>query len=217
VTATLFDQHSEDIDHFFGLRINEVERGLLNSAKALRPEGNMSNFGEVLHGGHQTWVGLDPQTLNTPYGELVQLCHLLNPLQGELMVDLGAGFGRLGLVLHRLYPLVTFKGFELVDERVKEGNRVFLEQGCSQAMLYTQDLMDKDFVLPLAQYYFLYDFGKVDHIRRTLHQLETLADHHHFKVIARGKGSRSIIDHEHPWLSAINDVHHEENFSIYTY
>jgi len=43
-----------------------------------------------------------------------------------------------------------------------------------------------------------------------------MADKMKFKVIARGKGSRSIIEHEHPWLSQVFEVHHEENFSIYS-
>ena len=213
----LFLLSSEKIDQFFGFRINDIEKELLFSAKQLRPQGNISNFGEVLHQGHQTWVGLDPQTLNTPYTELVHLCDLLRPKSGEVFVDLGAGYGRLGLVLLFLYPEVKFQGHELVKERVNEGERVFKLLGCHNARLFSEDLIDPLFELTKADYYFIYDFGKVEHIRIMMRKLEILADTHHFKVIARGAGSRSIIDHEHPWLSRINDVHHEKNFSIYSY
>lgn len=205
-----------EIDDHYGLAIGEIEKSLYSEAKVLRPLGNLHNLGEVLHGGHQTWIGLDPQTLNTPYSELATISDLLNPSAGELMVDLGAGYGRLGLVLHEKYPGVKFQGLELVKERVDEGNRVFLETGCVNAELFVQDLMDEEFSLPIAEYYFLYDFGKTEHIRKTLRQLESIADLHHFKVIARGKGSRSIIDFEHPWLTCL-DVHVEENYSIYSY
>lgn len=217
MSRNLFKEDSGFVDRHYGLNIDGIERDLLLSAKNLRPNGNMSNFGSVLHEGHQTWVGLDPQTLNTPYSELVHLCDLLSPKKHELMVDLGAGYGRLGLVLKALYPEVEFQGYELVKERVAEGNRIFDQESCMNARLFDQDLTSESFELPVAHYYFLYDYGKTEHIRKTLSQLEEIANNHHFKVVARGKGSRSIIEHEHPWLSCINDVHHEENFSIYSY
>lgn len=209
---------TQEIDDSYGFRIQEIENALLLAAKGLRPSGNMSNFGEVLHNGHQTWVGLDPETLNTPYAELSEMCDLINPDPDQLVVDLGAGYGKLGLVLHRKFPKARFLGLELVKERVLEGQRIFKEMECSLAQIFEQDLMDSEFRLPVADYYFLYDFGKTEHIRITLRQLEELADkNHHFKVIARGKGSRSIIEHEHPWLSQINDVQTRENYSIYSY
>lgn len=176
----------------------------------------MSNFGEVLHDGHQTWVGLDPQVLNTPYRELTELILTLGPQPGEHFVDLGAGYGRMGLVLNELCPGVRFSGFEIVKERVEEGNRVLSLNSCTHASLYQQNLTSEDFLLPDADYYFLYDYGKVAHIRKTLEQIEEKVDQKTFKVIARGKGSRSIIEYEHPWLSQVRPVEHFENFSIYS-
>lgn len=215
--SEIFLLSSVEIDQHFGFRVQEIEAALYQSAKILRPEGDLSNLGHVLHKGHQTWVGLEPETLQTPYAELVQLCQFLDPRSGEKMVDLGAGYGRLGMVLHILYPGVQFEGHELVLERVQEGNRVFDKNECHDARLFSQDLTDSTFKIPLAHYYFIYDYGKVAHIRQTLKQLEDLTSHHRFKVIARGKGSRSIIEHEHPWLSDVNPVIHQENFSIYSF
>ncbi len=212
----LFSLSSPAIDQYFGLRVNETEETLYQVARSLRPDGNLSNLGHVLHDGHQTWIGLKPETLQTPYHELLKLCEHLRPQKDEVLIDLGAGYGRLGLVLHYLYPEVFFKGYELVSERVEEGNRVFKNLGCDKAELFCQDLT-KDFIIPKATYYFIYDYGKVAHIRQTLKQLEAFTDSHHFKVVARGKGTRSIIEHEHPWLSQINPVIREENFSIYSF
>lgn len=212
----LFSLTSTEIDRHFGLEIDSIEENLYFRAKSLRPEGNLSNLGHVLHNGHQTWIGLDPQTLLTPYQELVQICKLLSPKKGESMIDLGAGYGRLGLVLAKLGLDISFSGFELVSERVLEGNRVFEKLEIESAKLYCQDLTSESFALPYAEYYFLYDYGKVAHIRKTLKQLEVIALTQNFKVIARGNGSRSIIDYEHPWLSQIYSAYHEKNFSIYS-
>jgi hypothetical protein len=212
-----FSLSSPEIDQYFGLSVNEIEQSLYHAAKSLRPCGDLSNLSHVLHGGHQTWIGLEPETLQTPYQELLKICQHLQPKENQLMVDLGAGYGRLGLVLHHLYPGVIFKGYELVPERVAEGNRVFKKLNCDQAKLYTQDLTEQFFEIPNADFYFIYDFGKVAHIRETLKQIEKFTDTDRFKVVARGKGTRSIIEHEHPWLSQINPVIHEQNFSIYSF
>ncbi len=212
-----FFQDSEEIDSKLGFKINEIESNLLLKARELRPQGTMANLGEVLHKGHQTWIGLDPQVLNTPYSELIEMCEILSPGKGELLVDLGAGYGRLGIVLHSLFSDTRFLGYELVAERVEEGNRVLKTFKVGDPSLFQQDLMDPKFSLPTADCYFIYDFGKVDHIRHTLLELEKKTSHHHFRVIARGKGVRSLIDHEHPWLSSLNEVIHKINYSIYSF
>lgn len=211
----LFNLPSSEVDKILGYRIDEIEHNLFLAAKALRPDGDLKNLGHVLHGGNQTWVGLDPQTLNTPYAELKLLCEILRPRPNELMVDLGAGHGRLGAVLALLYPEVSFIGYELVEERVKEGLRIFKELGYQRGNMITADLTNS-FKIPPANFYFIYDYGKVAHIRQTLKELEELANTQNFRVIARGKGVRSIIEYEHPWLAGVYPVHHEENFSIYS-
>ncbi len=213
----IFKGSSKDVDRYFGLEIGSIESSLLDEAKSMRPQGVMANFSEALYQGYEVWIGLDPQVLNTPYEELVEICQHLKPSPRELMVDLGAGYGRLGLVLKFYFPETRFIGIELVRVRVEEGQRILKKWNCNNAVLLCQDLMDEDLVLPSADYYFIYDFGKVAHIRRILKKLEKLADHQHFKVIARGKGVRSLIEHEHKWLTSLNKVYHQEHFSVYSY
>lgn len=213
MSINFLSSSSREIDQSLGLEVHAIESRLLEAAKRLRPAGNMACFGEVLHGGHQTWVGLDPEVLNTPYAELVEICRILTPGKGARVVDLGAGYGRLGFVLLELYPEVEFIGLELVAERVEEGNRVLGTRGAKGARLFVQDLTSTNFVLPEANFYFLYDFGKVSHIRQILESLSRAADHHRFQIVARGRGSRSQIDFEHPWLT---ETHRAENFSIYS-
>jgi hypothetical protein len=212
----LFSLSSEEVDKHFGYEVDRIERDLFLSAKNLRPDGNLTNLSHVLHGGNQTWVGLEPQVILTPYDELLLICQHLSPKAGQTMVDLGAGYGRLGLVLHKICPGVKFIGHELVSERVVEGNRIFDRENCEAARLFTTDLTNDEFILPEADFYFIYDYGKVEHIRKTMKQIEVMADKRNIKVIARGLGTRSIIDHEHPWLSQVYPVIREKNFAIYS-
>ncbi|MGE3610092.1 MAG: hypothetical protein AB7I27_10935 [Bacteriovoracaceae bacterium] len=208
--------HSEIVDHLLGFQVDEIEARLLTKAKETSPDGNIKNWGQHIHQGNQTWVGLSLQTLQTPYNELRKMCHSLNLKQGDHLVDLGAGYGRLGLILKYYYPGIRFTGFEYVPERVEEGNRIFQFYECSQSTLIEQDLGSPKFQLPIADYYFLYDYGNLFQMRMTINQLENLALNKKFKVIARGHGIRSIIDLEHPWLSQVFPVQRERLYSVYS-
>jgi hypothetical protein len=208
--------HSEALDQVLGFRVFEIEEKLLSLAKEKMPEGSHKTWGQALHGGNQTWVGLSHQTLQTPYNELREMCELLNPPPKSCMIDLGAGYGRLGLVLGGMYPGVKFIGYEYVPERVQEGQRILTLAGCENAQLLEADLTSEFFQLPIAQFYFLYDYGTLPHIRKTLVQLEKIAETSKFKVIARGKGVRSLIQYEFPWLADVYPVIHQEHFSIFS-
>jgi SAM-dependent methyltransferase len=209
-----FDQESSLIDRALGFEIKEIEGVILSRAKCELPDGNHRTWGEKIHQGSQTWVGLHEEVLQTPYPELKEACDFLRPRPGESFVDLGCGYGRLGILLERFYPGVKFLGYELVPERVVEGNRIFKKFGCEHAHLYEQDLTDFDFVPPDAQYYFLYDYGKVAHIRSTLEQLSSIADSRHFSLVARGKGVRSLVERDFPWLLT-HAPFYMPNFTIY--
>jgi hypothetical protein len=208
--------HSEIIDKFIGFNIAEIENNLFLQARAKTPQGNLQTWGASIHKGNQTWVGLWHQTLQTPYSELKEICDLLNPTTGSLLLDLGAGYGRLGIVLHALYPGSKFKGYEYVAERVEEGAKILNDLKCTHAELIQVDLTLEDFSLPEADFYFIYDYGTIKHIRQTLKQIELMAGRKKFKVIARGKGVISIIENEHPWLSKVFPVLRQENFNIYS-
>ncbi len=205
---------STKIDELLGFQVEAVERRLFERALTVDPKGNHHSWGAKLHAGNQTWVGLHSESLQTPYHELLRMMEVLHPVSGSKVVDFGAGYGRLGLLLHRLYPEVIFRGIELVSERVLEGKRVYLAHGIGPDSLTLGDLTAQDFFPEIADHYFIYDFGKVPHIRRLMVQLSEIADHKKFTLTGRGKGIRSLISHEFPWLTSF---HEEENFSIYSF
>jgi len=207
-----FNDESGEIDRSLGLKVTEIEARLLNKARKILPEGNHHVWGEALHGGNQTWVGLHPETIQTPYQELKDICEYLDPKPEERVVDLGAGYGRLGFTLASLYPESHFLGIEFVKERVQEGSRIFESLKKPDLCLISGDLTDSSFELPQGEYYFIYDFGKVPHIRSILQKFSSLADQKRFILVARGKGIRSLIVNEFHWLI---EVQRKENYSIY--
>ncbi len=205
---------SGEIDRTLGFRISEIERMLLFRALETLPGGDHHSWGAHLHRGNQTWVGLDPETIQTPYQELLRLCQKLPLKKNDQVIDLGAGYGRLGIVIQKVYPDIKFRGIEFVPERVIETKRVYSLLGISPDVMNEGDLTAPDFFPGEADHYFVYDFGKVPHIRQLLNKLSQIADRKKFTLTGRGKGIRSLIAHEFLWLTP---VYEEENFSIYNF
>lgn len=195
---------SETIDAHLGFRQAETEERLERAHKlsaTARPK--------------QTWLGLPLQSMQTPYAELVEMIAELKPQPGELWIDLGAAYGRLGLALGALAPKTRFIGYELVRERVDEGNRILKLAGFANAQLVTQDLADEGFVLAAADCYFVYDYGTREDVERTLEDLKRIARTRAITCVARGRGSRHWIERGHPWLAEVVPPRHCGNYSIY--
>ncbi len=209
-------QHSNMVDKILGFRTKYVEEMLVADARGFDPEGSHETWGPKIHNGVQTWVGLDIQTLQTPYSECLRILQLLKIRPYQQVIDLGAAYGRMGIVIGGMFIKNSFTGYEYVKARVEEGNRVFKEMEFNRCQLIQQDLFSKDFELPEADIYFIYDYGQVDHINHTLNQIAKIAEKRPVKVVARGQFSRRIINDKHEWLDLKYEGKLEEHFSIYT-
>lgn len=209
-------QHANYIDRILGFRLKYIEEMLIAEARGFEPDGSHETWGPALHQGVQTWVGLDLQTLQTPYSECLRILQLLKIRPYQHVVDLGAAYGRMGIVIGGLYIKNTFTGYEYVKARVEEGNRIFRELGMANSKLLTQDLFAKNFELPLADVYFIYDYGQVEHIDHTLKQIQEVSRKRPVKVVVRGKFTKRIIADRHPWLELLYEGKLEELFSIYS-
>lgn len=209
-------QHSIMVDKILGFRQKYIEEMMVAEARGFEPEGSHETWGPSLHNGIQTWVGLDLQTLQTPYSECLRILQLLKIRPYQHIIDLGAAYGRMGIVLGGLYIKNSFTGYEYVKSRVDEGNRVYKELGFSRCSLVQQDLFEPSFELPEADVYFIYDYGQVEHIDHTLRQIEAIAHKRPVKVVVRGKFTRRIIADKHPWLETKYEGKLEEQFSIYS-
>jgi hypothetical protein len=188
---------------------------LVAEARGFDPEGSHESWGPALHKGVQTWVGLELQTLQTPYSEIYRILQILKLKPYQHVVDLGAAYGRMGVVIGGLFLKNTFSGYEYVRARVDEGNRIYKELGMNRCQLYEQDLADPHFELPEADVYFIYDYGQVEHIDHTLNQIKEVALKRPCKVVVRGKFTKQIMADRHPWLEVIYEGKLEELFSIY--
>jgi precorrin-6B methylase 2 len=200
------NRHSELIDKILGFRMRYVEEMLQAEAAGFDPDA----------GAVQTWMGLDLQVLQTPYSQILRILQLLKLKPSQHVVDLGAAYGRMGIVIGGRYIKSFFTGYEFVKARADEGNRIFKELDFNRCRLVTQDLAHRAFSLPEADIYFIYDYGQVEHIDRTLRQLEEMSHRRPVKVVVRGRFTKEIIAHAHHWLNLQYEGKLNESFSIYS-
>lgn len=171
--------------------------------------------GRVVGSEHEDWSHLPAQAFLTPYPELADMIRRIQGASAMDWVDLGAGYGRLGLMLDWLRPQDRFQGFELVPERVRESRRVLAKWNCQKSEMSTQDLLAEGFRLPAADVYFIFDFGKTRQIARLVEQLRELSRRRPIAVFGRGRATRHLIATEHPWLAQVEEPLHTEHWSLY--
>ncbi len=194
--------HSDLVDTHLGFKLKSVEHSLQLKSQ--------SDFEKK-----EKWVGLDPAALLTPYTELRYMLHLLKLKDGDSVIDLGAGYGRMAFVMGAHFPLISFTGYEVAQERVVEGNRVLAEYRYENVKLIEQDLSAATFSIPPATVYFIYDFGTLNSVKKALLDLQEVSMKQKIILIGRGRRVRDQIERKEPWLSEIVPAEHHGRFSIY--
>lgn len=94
--------------------------------------------------------------LQSPWRELRAVVARMNLKPGDLVVDLGSGLGRLGLLIGLLYPEVRFQGLELVKARVDAANRAAKEMGFTHVEYRATNLAHAE-ALPPADHFYLFN------------------------------------------------------------
>lgn len=208
--------HSSCVDQLLDIPVAETEKRLREKARAKWPGGTVESWSKAMHEGVMTWVGLNPAQLQTPYAELYELLWAVDPRPGQKVVDLGAAYGRMGLILSQLWPRCRFVGFEMAGERVALGNKVFSRLEMEGAELKRGNVAQDRFALPDAEYYFIYDFGSLSDQKKLIAKLEAKADaKKSFSVLARGRGINALIQETAPWLTV--DVESVGNTNVYRF
>lgn len=195
------------IDKKLGLNPFKVESGL----KGFSPQGEKRKMSQS-----RSWVGESSHVFQTPYSELYEMVKVLQNYKTDSFVDLGAGYGRMAIALEVLCPKSSFVGFEFIQERVEEGNRVLKNLGVKNKQLVTQDILQDDFIIPMSDVYFIYDFSDPEYLKIILNKLSNKLASDKFFIIAKGRAIRSLIHNKYREFFALYGAYHEENWSLYS-
>lgn len=210
-------EHSKSIDQFLGFRIVKIERKLLSQYRPFFTNENEvtkkklhSESGEV----GESWIGLNPQVLMTPYSELYDIFTFLKGRNIHSIIDIGCAYGRVGIVAKAFFPDVQFTGYEIVKKRILEANRIN-DLYDLDLDIHNQNVLDEGFELPDSSVYFIYDFSHFMHIRKLLEMIQAKINLHPFILVAKGEDIRGIIQLFFPAFLVKHEPIYKKNWSIF--
>lgn len=210
-------EHSKSIDQFLGFRIHRIERKLIQQYRSFHTDENKAS-NKKLHceDGEtgESWVGLNPQILLTPYSELYDIFELLKEQSINSIVDIGCAYGRVGIVAKAFFPEASFTGYEIVKKRISEAQRISSLYHLELSIL-NQNVLDENFELPNSSVYFIYDFSHFMHIKTILSKIEQKIGKHPFILVAKGEDIRSIIQLFFPIFLTKKDPIYKKNWCVF--
>ncbi|WP_413612250.1 SAM-dependent methyltransferase [Bdellovibrio sp. HCB-110] len=122
------------------------------------------------------------------------LRHLNLPL-GSRFIDLGSGYGRVGLIVGLLRPDIDFKGYEYVAHRVDIASSSSLNLGMQDHVhFYTQDLSLESFKIPEAEIYYMYDPFSEETYAHVLAQLVEISRYKKIAIATKGNARGWLLE-----------------------
>lgn len=115
------------------------------------------------------------------------------------MIDLGSGYGRVGLVAGLLNPQWSFIGYEFVEHRVRSADEAADRLGLRPRVIFLkQDLSETGFELPSADVYYLYDPFNTGTYHRMLEQINKNRLQGSVSIVAKG-GAMQFLQAQGGW------------------
>lgn len=154
---------------------------------------------------HSTKESLYQQSgveVQSGYSTILLALHTIHAGQGSTLIDLGSGYGRVGLVCALLRPDIDVTGYEYVPHRVDVANQASENLGLQEHLRFkAQDLSSPSFTIPDADVYYLYDPFTEETYRSVLKQILAVSRRRQITVVTKGAAGNWLmeISEEHKW------------------
>ncbi len=198
------------IDRLMGMRSEEVTRTLQKQVGRENP-----NHSEEIY------EAASASMLLTPYREIHRILSLpdLGLKPGSHIVDIGAGMGRLGMYVGIMRPDLKFTGYEIVPERVGEGQRLLKQLGLDTKVdLIEQDLSDPNFKMADADLYYAFNPVSGETFDKLLEDLRQrgIQRGKPYKIVLFGPAPFVKLDAQ-PWLKKLSgpEIPEHPEFGLY--
>ncbi|PIK13566.1 hypothetical protein [Halobacteriovorax sp. JY17] len=140
------------------------------------------------------------------YSTILLALHSMKAALGSTVVDLGSGYGRVGLVCSLVRPDINFIGYEYVPHRVDVSNEASEALGLQASLIFkTQDLSLESFSIPDADFYYLYDPFSEETYRYILEQIVEVSKRKEVTIVTKGNARNWLkkIAKEQNWPNPI--------------
>lgn len=125
--------------------------------------------------------------VQSSYATTLLALRYLNLGKGSKFIDLGSGYGRIGLVVGLMRPDIQFIGYEFVKERVDIANKASAQLQLNQHVHFvTQDLAHVNFKIPLADTYYIFDSFADASYAIIMEQLQEMTNQKRITIVTKG-------------------------------
>lgn len=129
------------------------------------------------------------------YSTVLTALRYLKPEKNSRFIDLGSGYGRIGIVIGLLRPDIDFIGYEYVPQRVDIANQSAVHFKIDQSVHFiTQDLSSHQFQIPEAEIYYLYDPFSEATYKYVLDQLMKISQKKKIVIVTKGNARDWIME-----------------------
>lgn len=134
------------------------------------------------------------QGVQSGYSTVLLALEHLKPKSGSRFIDLGSGYGRVGMIVGLIRPDIKFDGYEYVEHRVASSRASAENLDIQQhVQFYTQDLSLKEFKIPSADIYYLYDPFCEETYAHVLDQLVELSRVQPISIVTKGNAKAWLL------------------------
>lgn len=153
-----------------------------------------------------SWLGLSPDVLNTSYHDFRTILKYLNLESDKKIIDLGCGYGRMGLLIGKEFPHLKFEGFEYWPHRLEPALRASIQHRMKNVTFKVRDLLDTSYAFPKGDVYFVYLMSSsptcMEELFSRIHEVS-----HPETIIITRKISEPLVMQWAPWLSLYHSIH----------
>lgn len=129
------------------------------------------------------------------YSTILTALHNLKLNSGDRLIDLGSGYGRVGLVAGLMHDHINFTGYEFVQHRVDIANLASQNFNLSDRIKFlTCDLSNPDFQIPDAEVYYLYDPFSEETYLYILSQLVNISRRQKITIVTKGNARAKLLE-----------------------
>ena len=147
----------------------------------------------------ETLFGNTKANTQSPYGVIKTFFSELELKGGDIMYDLGSGYGRTMLYGGILFPKVQFRGIEIVAERAAASQKISEQLLLSNVKFIANDVLLED--LSQGKVFFLFNpFPSI--MEKVMKRLQAVAKIHPITIVASGLTSTEL--RSQTWLKMQN-------------
>jgi 1,2-phenylacetyl-CoA epoxidase PaaB subunit len=175
------------LDAFFGLDIKKMDQAIDEELGG----PNQSQRAEK-YGNEQIWYA--PRAgQQSDWRSLFDVIESMNLQQGQMVVDLGSGIGRLGLLIGLLRPDVMFNGYEILQARVDAAEQASRALGFYGVSYVQANMSDSGWRPPYADHFYMFNPTNSETSEKLTMKLVELSNTHPFRIyLLTGFQSRSF-------------------------